>query len=112
MFFSPFTSLINREKLCVNRIHNIFSPLVFHRLRLLDFHAIPARHDPNTIITKIIVSVNCFVIILARMVKTLRLPRRVRPLGVHPKAGTDLETRKLVIEKDKRAREFSEEPPP
>ena len=43
MFFSPFASLINREKLCVNReklapeIHHIFSLLVFHRLRPLDF---------------------------------------------------------------------------
>ena len=42
MFFSPFASLINREKLCVNReksaprIHHIFSPLVFHRLRPLE----------------------------------------------------------------------------
>ena len=42
-FFSPLMSLINREKLCVNReksapkIHHIFSPLVFHRLRPHDF---------------------------------------------------------------------------
>ena len=41
-FFSPFMSLINREKLCVNREKNwhqkstIFSPLVLHRLRLLE----------------------------------------------------------------------------
>ena len=39
MFFSRFTSLINREKLCVNREKDrhqkstIFSSLVFHRLR-------------------------------------------------------------------------------
>ena len=44
VFFSPFMSLISREKLCVNleksapKIH-FFSPLVFHRLRLLDFCA-------------------------------------------------------------------------
>ena len=41
MFFSPFMSLINRERLCVNREksapkNSIFSPLVFHRLRLLE----------------------------------------------------------------------------
>ena len=43
--FSPFTSLINREKLCVNREKDrhqkstIFSSLVFHRLRPVDFRA-------------------------------------------------------------------------
>ena len=42
MFFSPFMSLINREKLCVNRENrhqksNSFSSLAFHRLRLLEF---------------------------------------------------------------------------
>ena len=42
-FFSPFTSLINREKLCVNRDKDrhqkstIFSSFVFHRLRPVDF---------------------------------------------------------------------------
>ena len=41
VFISPFMSLINREKLCVNREKigqksTIFSPLVFHRLRLLE----------------------------------------------------------------------------
>ena len=45
IFFSPFMSLINREKLCVNRENRhqkstIFSPLVFHRLRLHDFFRI------------------------------------------------------------------------
>ena len=39
IFFSPFMSLINHEKLCVNREKDrhqkstVFSPLVFHRLR-------------------------------------------------------------------------------
>ena len=53
MFFSPFMSLANREKLCVNReksapqIHHIFSPLVFHRLRLLDQQPVdPVVPDP------------------------------------------------------------------
>ena len=40
-FFSPFMSFTNREELCINRENRhpkstIFSPLVFHRLRLLD----------------------------------------------------------------------------
>ena len=52
-FLSPFMSLIDREKLCVNReksapkIHH-FSSLVFHRLRLLDFFVSERSNRPLT----------------------------------------------------------------
>ena len=53
MFFSPFASLINREKICANREKigtqkaTIFSPLVFHRFRPHDFCPDLSRSGPQ-----------------------------------------------------------------